>query len=65
MLNGYNVDTETLKSLAELGYAFILIAWLMRTNLSLTQRLRDIQDRFFTHLEADIKDVREGAKERD
>jgi len=56
------MDTETLKSLAELGYAFILIAWLMRTNLSLTQRLRDIQDRFFTHLETDIKDARDDDK---
>lgn len=59
------MDPETLKSLAELGYAFILIAWLMRTNLSLTQRLRDIQDRFFSHLEEDVKDAREVAKEVD
>jgi len=57
------MDTETLKSLAELRYAFILIAWLMRSNLSLVERLRSLQDRFLTHLESDIDALRKDENE--
>jgi len=59
------MDTETLKSLAELGYAFILIAWLMRSNLSLIERLRNMQDRYLTHLESDISALRGDEKKED
>lgn len=53
------MDTEALKSLAELGYAFILIAWLMTSHKDLKQRLRDTQDRYVSHLEKDIEVLRD------
>lgn len=59
------MDTETLKSLAELGYAFILIAWLMRSIISLTARLRETQDRYLSHLESDIQSLRELEDKKD
>lgn len=52
------MDTETLKSIAELGYAFILIAWLMSSSKNLDARKKEIEDRFLKHLEDDIHSLR-------
>jgi len=56
------MDTETLKSLAELGYAFILIAWLMKSSISLEARKKEIEDRFIKHLEGDIDALRDDVR---
>lgn len=48
------MEVELVKSIAELGYAMVLIAWLMTSYKDVKQRLRDTQDDFISHLESDI-----------
>jgi len=48
------IDTQLIASLAELGSTALLIYWLMRSDLSRTERLRETQDKFLEHLQEDI-----------